>query len=222
MTAPLRTIPCISPLFSGGYTTSMPHARTAIVLPFAASAPLCACVSMPRAIPLTTVKPAEAISDAIRCVTVEPVMSRFARSDDRNASRLPQASLYIKEKRRVRRSHEAAGICLAVGDYDLDSGIPGSFQFLFRVFSPGTVGNFASITFSDSPPTCRESFPAWQKGTVSGAEVLCKLPESDSSDSGNAAEPYPEEGGIRACLHATVRNGYFVRLRVEIIQSQGR
>ena len=49
----------ISP-FSGGYTTSMPHPRTAMEAPDPQNAPSCAAVSTPRAPPETTVMPARA------------------------------------------------------------------------------------------------------------------------------------------------------------------
>jgi hypothetical protein len=44
--------------FSGGYNFDNPEPMTAIVRPFAASAPWCAAVSIPRASPLITVNPA--------------------------------------------------------------------------------------------------------------------------------------------------------------------
>ncbi len=55
--APARARRCIRAPFSGGYTTSTPVPTTATVSPSAASAPSCAAVSMPRAMPLTIVMP---------------------------------------------------------------------------------------------------------------------------------------------------------------------
>jgi hypothetical protein len=48
----------------GGYATSAPPARTATVCPPASSAPRCAAVSIPKAMPLTTTRPAAATEPA--------------------------------------------------------------------------------------------------------------------------------------------------------------
>ncbi len=58
--------------FSEGYTTSTPQPSTAMVSPPAASAPLCAAVSMPRAMPLAMVRPACARSAESRSATARP------------------------------------------------------------------------------------------------------------------------------------------------------
>src|SRR2546423_6523604 len=52
--------------------TSTPDPSTAIVRPFAASAPRWAAESTPRAMPLTTTMPAAAMSDARRPATDKP------------------------------------------------------------------------------------------------------------------------------------------------------
>ena len=55
---PDSTIFAASASFSGGYILSSPQPSTAQVVPFAASAPRCAAVSMPRASPEITGTPA--------------------------------------------------------------------------------------------------------------------------------------------------------------------
>src|SRR6059036_715187 len=70
--APCASIVRASARFSGGYTTSMPHPRTASVRPPASSAPRCAAASMPRARPLTIVTPRAPSSPASRSATSTP------------------------------------------------------------------------------------------------------------------------------------------------------
>src|SRR5256712_6093823 len=70
--APCASIVRASARFSGGYTTSIPHPRTASVRPPASSAPRCAAASMPRARPLTIVTPRAPSSPASRSATSTP------------------------------------------------------------------------------------------------------------------------------------------------------
>ena len=72
MSAPASASAWCSAPFSGGYTTSMPQPRTAMLRPAAFSAPQWAAVSMPRAIPETTVIPWAARSRARRVAVQRP------------------------------------------------------------------------------------------------------------------------------------------------------
>jgi len=80
MTAPDSAMRPNKSAFSGGNTMLMPVPSTATVRPFAASAPWCDAVSMPRAPPLTTVTPHMPV-DRPACARLDAVMRRHARAD---------------------------------------------------------------------------------------------------------------------------------------------
>lgn len=72
MTVPSTPMAFASDACSGGYTTSHPDPRTAIVRPAAESAPRWAAESIPRARPLTTTTPLDANSAPRRSATATP------------------------------------------------------------------------------------------------------------------------------------------------------
>ena len=119
MTRPFAAISSCSAAFCAGYTRSMPVPMTATVRPPAASAAVCAAVSMPAARPLMTGTPRAASPAASSLAWSTPCGCRLPGADDGDRRRVALIGRAAQEEhRRALVDHPEVRRVLAVEDGD--------------------------------------------------------------------------------------------------------